>query len=124
EERAVSTIGKGATAPGYGIFGWRLGLLGAVWIADIAILPFAPFSVVWSSFYPLVPWVALMGTIWTVYTFWRPAPEITAAVLASSELLLFVLGGAIFNYLGFMAHRPLIDAQLLAADRAIGFDWS
>ncbi len=102
---------------------WRLGLIGGVWALDLALLPFAPFRVVWSSFLPVALWVGVLALIAVVYTRWRPAPRLATAARATAEVLVFVLGAAILNYLGFMAGRPLYDADLVAADQVLGFDW-
>ena len=102
---------------------WRLGLTAAVWVADLLLLPFAPFAVLWPSFVPVAVCVAVLALVWTVYTLWRPAPPLAAAALATAQLLVFVLGAAFLNYLGFMAGRPLFDVQMVAADAALGFDW-
>lgn len=101
----------------------RLGLTAAVWAVDIALVPSAPFTIAWASFVPVVLWVAVLGLVVLVYTRWRPAPRLASAARATAEILVFTLGAALLNYLGFMAGRPLFDAPLIAADRLIGFDW-
>ncbi len=102
---------------------WRLGLIAAVWAVDLALLPFAPFRVAWPSFAPVLLWVAVLALVALVYTRWRPAPPLAHAARATAEILVFVLGAALANYLGFMAGRPLFDGQLVAVDGLIGFHW-
>lgn len=100
-----------------------IGLTAAVVLVDFALLPFAPFSIVWWSFQPVLFWLVVMGVIWAVYTLWRPAPPLATAAVATAQILLFTLAAAILNYLGFMAGRPSFDASFVAADHLIGFDW-
>ena len=102
---------------------WRLGLIAAVWAVDLALLPFAPFRIAWLSFAPVVLWVAVLAVIVLVYTRWRPEPPLAHAARATAEILVFVLGAALANYLGFMAGRPLFDGQLVALDGLVGFHW-
>ena len=102
---------------------WRLGLIAAVWAVDLALLPFAPFRVVWSSFAPVALWVVVLALVAVIYTRWRPERALANAARATAEILVFVLGAALANYLGFMAGRPLFDGQLVAVDALVGFDW-
>ena len=102
---------------------WRLGLIAAVWTVDLALLPFAPFRVAWASFAPVVLWVAVLALVALVYTRWRPEPRLAGAARATAEILVFVLGAAMLNYLGFMAGRPLVDDSLVAVDGLFGFHW-
>ena len=102
---------------------WRLGLIAAVWVVDLALLPFAPFQVAWASFTPVVLWTAVLALVTLVYTVWRPDARLAHVARATAEILVFVLGAALANYLGFLAGRPLFDAELVAADALLGFHW-
>ncbi len=102
---------------------WRFGLIAAVWAVDLALLPFAPFAVVWTSFAPIVLLVAVLSLAALIYMRLRPDPRLAQAARATAEMMVFAVGTCLLNYLGFMAGRPLFDADLAAADGLIGFHW-
>ena len=103
---------------------WRFGALVAVWLGVAALLPIAPFPVVWMTFWPPLASAALLLGGWYVYRFLRPDERIATTALVAVQMGLFSLGMELFNYLGFGFRRPSIDASLAAADEAIGFDWA
>jgi hypothetical protein len=53
----------------------------------------------------------------------RPDPKIVAMLLGASFLILFSAAANLLNNFLLTVAGPRIDAQLDAADRALGFDW-
>lgn len=92
-------------------------MMNAVWIAltDFTFdLPSAGGVILLSGF---------LGAIAFVYIRWRPAPRLEIMCVETIFLLLFSAAAAVSSYLFTSIGLPLIDAQLMAFDRAIGFDW-
>jgi len=53
----------------------------------------------------------------------RAEPELTAMLIGASFLCLFSAAASMLNYFFLTLHGPRIDDILVAADRALGFDW-
>jgi len=53
----------------------------------------------------------------------RREPELTAMLMGASFLCLFSAAASVLNYFFLTLHGPRIDDILVAADRALGFDW-
>src|SRR5688572_26561879 len=53
----------------------------------------------------------------------RTEPELAAMLMGASFLCLFSAAASILNYFFLTLHGPRIDDILVAADRAMGFDW-
>jgi hypothetical protein len=53
----------------------------------------------------------------------RQEPELTAMLMGASFLCLFSAAASVLNYFFLTLHGPRIDDILVAADRALGFDW-
>src|SRR4051812_26425307 len=53
----------------------------------------------------------------------RTEPELTAMLMGASFLCLFSAAASVLNYFFLTLHGPRIDDILVAADRALGFDW-
>jgi hypothetical protein len=66
--------------------------------------------------------LALMGGS-IFYQTRRAEPEIAVMLAGTSFLCVFSAAASIFNYFLLTLHGPRIDAELAAADRALGFDW-
>ena len=102
---------------------WGLiALMGAV-AAAVAAAPGISFD--GSKVALNAPLAAVFGLMGIVYAHWRYDLAVAALADAVAQLMALVLLGAAFTYamavLG--ASSPLVDARLLAADRALGFDW-
>lgn len=57
------------------------------------------------------------------YQTWRPDPKIVAMALGASFLIFFSAAANILNNFLLTVAGARVDAQLDAADRALGFDW-
>ena len=57
------------------------------------------------------------------YIYRRRVPSLSYCAEVGAKLVLFSLGGGILTYLAVTLKAPLADAQLVAIDRALGFDW-
>jgi hypothetical protein len=53
----------------------------------------------------------------------RAEPELAAMLMGASFLCLFSAAASMLNYFFLTLHGPRIDDILVAADRALGFDW-
>jgi hypothetical protein len=53
----------------------------------------------------------------------RGEPELAAMLMGASFLCLFSAAASVLNYFLLTLHGPRIDDILVAADRAMGFDW-
>ncbi|HKQ46162.1 MAG TPA: phosphatase PAP2 family protein [Rhizomicrobium sp.] len=53
----------------------------------------------------------------------RAEPGLAAMLMGTSFLCLFSAGASVLNYFLLTLHGPRIDHILVAADRALGFDW-
>src|ERR1700712_987603 len=69
----------------------------------------------------LVGLVMLCGGIF--YSTRRPDPALAAMLLGASFLVFFTAAANLLNNFLLTVAGPRIDAQLDAADRALGFDW-
>lgn len=102
---------------------WQFGAIAALAGAIAALLPVAPFPIVWWTYWRAGVAVALLGLVWYGYRFIRKDERIASTALLAAQLAVFSIGMTIFNYLGFGFHERFIDAELAAADAAVGFDW-
>jgi hypothetical protein len=66
--------------------------------------------------------LALMG-MGHFYQTRRKEPSIAAMLIGASFLCAFSAAASMLNYFLLTLHGPRIDAELAAADRALGFDW-
>jgi membrane-associated phospholipid phosphatase len=67
--------------------------------------------------------VAVLAGTAGFYTYKRPNDRIVDGTHTMAMLLAFFAATAVFNYLVTSTAFPLVDAELAAADRALGFDW-
>jgi hypothetical protein len=96
----------------------------------IALLPLALIDLVWASaidFHLTITWGSgkLLGATLTVMVLMRLFAFARAGMMAEyfSLTTLATLLFAILSYLCLASSGPLIDDRLMAADRALGFDW-
>lgn len=54
---------------------------------------------------------------------YRSDPRIRTTAGSAALLIMFMAGAATLSYLVVSTNAPLVDAQLAAWDRALGFDW-
>ncbi|MCC8983207.1 phosphatase PAP2 family protein [Bradyrhizobium acaciae] len=66
--------------------------------------------------------VALIA-IGLIYSRIRPDHHLACFAATSTRLAAFNIVAIVLSYLAASAHFPLVDNDLAAADRAIGFDW-
>ncbi|MGH7123533.1 MAG: phosphatase PAP2 family protein [Stellaceae bacterium] len=64
-----------------------------------------------------------VGALGAFYTYLRPNPRIVDVAHTMTLLLAFFAATAVLSYLLTATALPLVDHQLAAADRALGFDW-
>ncbi|MBZ9654750.1 phosphatase PAP2 family protein [Phyllobacterium lublinensis] len=67
---------------------------------------------------------AFFGIVAVIYRVWRPMQAFELVCAETAILLSFTAAAAILSYLVTSLDRPLIDAQLVTLDAALGFDWS
>jgi hypothetical protein len=94
-----------------------IGMITAAW------LPVAGMTLVVPSLLsPTLGSVALM-LLSRFYSRRRPRLRIAALARTMAELIAYVAVAAVLSYLVTTLNRPLIDDQLVAADRTLGLDW-
>jgi PAP2 superfamily protein len=81
----------------------------------IGIADWLPFAEVSTGLFA----VALAGQRWD-----GPGRRVAAIAEGGLSWLVFSVAGAILTYLAAARNGPLYDAQLAAADAALGFDWT
>lgn len=101
----------------------QLALIGTVLLCDVALLWRGPMTMAASD--ALKPLVAglIAGGIGLYYRHLRGEERLAVALIGTAFLIWFSCGIATLNYLALAFDRPLIDAMLLAWDRALGIDW-
>jgi membrane-associated phospholipid phosphatase len=82
----------------------------------------AAFRIDFASFGPLCLLIAIVA-VFIPYTAWRNMQRLRAALETSSLGLLMTLPVLVFSYAAMRMALPITDGLLIAADRAIGFDW-
>lgn len=106
---------------------WRVDatvvVVAATWSLFLALAPFVSLRIDWTSFWPPAVIVVGLALLVGFYSIRRPEPRIAATARAAALMIAFSLAIALLNYFGFDLHRPRIDAELAAFDRALGFDW-
>lgn len=69
---------------------------------------------------------AAVGVLLAAAAFWalvKPEPTLRAMALSTASLLAFTAAIAVLHYQAATLARPLVDAELAAAEAALGFDW-
>jgi hypothetical protein len=77
----------------------------------------------WASLAPLAAAVSLFGGLACFYTYRRPDPRIFDLAHSAAQLMVFFAAAAVCDYVLVATALPLVDQQLAAADRFLGFDW-
>jgi len=100
-----------------------LGLCAVVVAADLAWEAVGHFQIDFVAYARLgfMSLALLGGGIF--YQTRRTEPELTAMLMGASFLCLFSAAASMLNYFFLTLHGPRIDDILVAADRALGFDW-
>src|SRR5436190_7253410 len=99
------------------------GLCAAVVAADLAWAAIGHFQIDIVAYAKLgMMSLALVGA-GIFYQTRRAEPELTAMLMGASFLCLFSAAASMLNYFFLTLHGPRIDNILVAADRALGFDW-
>jgi len=96
-----------------------LGLSGV----DCIWLRVAEDSVPLNSLAPALGMVGLLMAVSVIYSTLRPDFRLALLTQYAAQLLAYSVSLGIFSYLAVTLRFPLIDAQLNAADQAVGFDW-
>jgi membrane-associated phospholipid phosphatase len=90
--------------------------------ALIALPPLLSFRVDILSFTPLLV-LGAINLAFLPYVAWRRMERMRSALEVSAIGLLLTLPGLVMSYAAMRLGAPLADDLLIAADRAIGFDW-
>lgn len=80
-------------------------------------------DVVWSSFAKVYFATALLATIGLAYRWLGRDAGIAAGYLITAQIVIFTSFGALLNYAGAAAHRPLYDEAIANLDKTLGLDW-
>ncbi|MGI9385557.1 MAG: phosphatase PAP2 family protein [Methyloligellaceae bacterium] len=100
-------------------------LLSTVLLATmLAIAPFLGFS--WPEPSSLVApafFGGTFGAVGLIYVYLRPDKKVATFMFNLVVIVVYMSGGIIMSYLLVGMNLPLVDAQLSAIDRALGFDW-
>jgi hypothetical protein len=99
------------------------GLCAAVVAADLAWAAIGHFQIDFAAYarLGLMSLGLLAGGIF--YQTRRAEPQLAAMLMGASFLCLFSAAASMINYFFLTLHGPRIDDILVAADRALGFDW-
>lgn len=99
------------------------GLAGAVVLTDLVWMESGNFHVDILGYTKLLLMSLglLAGGIF--YETKRNEPQLAAMILGTSFLCVFSAAASLLNYFLLTLHGPRIDDLLVAADRALGFDW-
>jgi hypothetical protein len=99
------------------------GLCAVVVAADLAWAAIGHFQIDIAAYAQLgVLSLALLGG-GIFYQARRAEPGLAAMLMGASFLCLFSAAASVLNYFFLTLHGPRIDHILIAADRALGFDW-
>ena len=123
------TVGRRAVLTPHGQkLHWREHKVVLAWILAVGALDAVLMTL---SGLSLAPWPALgriavaallmLGA--AVYGLSGRSLRISATLLATAELLLFMFFGVMLSYLAIRAGMPFVDDRLASWDQALGFDW-
>lgn len=102
----------------------RIALIAVVVVVDLALFWHGPMTM--SALDALKPLLAGIGlsAAGLYYRHRRAEERLAMALIGTGHLIWFSCAIAVLNYLAVAFDRPLIDATLLAWDRALGLDWA
>ena len=101
----------------------QLSLIAGVVAIDVALLCRGPMTMgVIDALKPLLAGI-LATAAGLYYRHWRIEERLAVALIGTAHLIWFSCAIAVLNYLVISFDRPLIDAQLLVWDQALGIDW-
>jgi hypothetical protein len=102
---------------------WAWGLFAVLAVADILGLALTGMSVkIFQCLVVAVSTVILL-LISIVYTTVRREPRLACFAVTGAQLLVYSALAGVLSYILTAGNRPTIDAELVAADRFLGFDW-
>ena len=98
-------------------------VIGLMTVADAIGLKVQGMSLVLHALIANVAAISIIMGISFIYSCVRRSPRIAEMTHMMAILLAYTCSGAIASYIAATVHRPLFDAQLAAADRALGLNW-
>lgn len=98
-------------------------LAGAVILVDAAWWSLGDFQVDLVAYGRLAAMALALLAGGVYYQRRRREPALAAMLMGASFLVLFSAGASVLNYFLLTVAGPRIDTALVAADRAMGFDW-
>lgn len=106
------------------VFKFNLLLSSVLLVTMLAIAPLLGFA--WPEPRSLIApafYAGLFGAVGLFYAYLRPDQRIARFMFNLVVIVLYMSGGIVMSYLLMALNLPLVDAQLSAIDRALGFDW-
>ncbi len=101
----------------------RFHMIVGVLVLDGVLLARGPMTMgVADALKPLLAGI-LATVIGLYYRHWRTEEKLAVALIGTAHLIWFSCAIAVLNYLVISFDRPLIDAELLIWDQALGIDW-
>jgi hypothetical protein len=99
------------------------GLGGCVVVIDLVWAAIGGFYIDVAAYARLGLMSLVLLAVGLFYQNRRGEPELAAMAMGASFLCLFSAAASLLNYFLLTLHGPRIDDILVAADRAMGFDW-
>jgi len=103
---------------------WAWALFAVLAVADMVGLAMTGMEVKIVPCLPVAAWTAVLLLIFFVYKTVRQELRIAYFALTVAQLLVYTALAGVLSYLLTAGNRPAIDAELVAADRILGFDWT
>ncbi len=91
---------------------------------DVTWIALTDFRFEGQSVLKVIAASAFCGLVAYTYRTWRPMRAFELVCTETAVLLAFTAAAAPLSYLVTSLARPLIDAELIGFDAALGFDWS
>ncbi len=101
----------------------KAGIMAVVAAVEAMWVALAGYSFDMSSIIRLIVVVSFLLAVAEIYRRWRPIHKFVVMTRETAWLLAFSAAAALLSNLLVMFDFPQIDDQLVALDRAIGFDW-
>ena len=103
---------------------WAWRLLAVLAVADILGLALTGMDVRIVPCLSVAASTAVLLLISFVYKTVRLEPRLAYFAVTGAQLKVYVALGGVLSYLLTAGNRPTIDAELVTADRLLGFDWT